>query len=73
MNLPRRKWLFTVHFASGHKHSFVASDLQWRQDKNVLIGLTVNGQGNAWDYIRLDSIELIKSRRCWLRWTWSIL
>lgn len=71
MFLPRRKWLFTVHLASGHRHRFVANDLVRRTNGNELEGLAAKGNGDAWDYMRLDRIDLITSRRCWLRWSWS--
>lgn len=71
MILPRRQWRVTLHFRSGLKLPFLCDNFEWGSEANALNAITATNL-RGWNYVRLDDIVAITSRRCWLRWTWRL-
>lgn len=64
----RRKWLVRLHMSSGSTIKIFVNDLAIRRDgKNCITELQYPGAAIL-DYVRLDEIEAITSRPCWVRW-----
>lgn len=66
----RRKFMARLHMKSGKTITTYVNDLTLTKRGNELVGLAYPGD-KILDYVSLDDIEAITTRKSWTRWRWK--